>query len=64
MSAPQGSEFNSNIHKYVPPEEKETNPDAPNLVGYSLADHPDIENCNLTHPYYDGVACINCEKPF
>ncbi len=23
-----------------------------------------IPNCNKTNPYFDGISCINCQKPF
>ena len=44
--APVGSSFDSNVHQYLPVENKETYPNASNLIGNQLSEHEDIENCN------------------
>jgi len=44
---------------------KETNPQAKNIIS-ATSTLPDTAatNCNTTNPYYDGIACINCQAPF
>lgn len=43
---------------------KETDPRAPNYITkYPLTDSI-ASNCNKTNPYFDGIACIYCQKPF
>ena len=64
MTAPNGTQFDVNIHEYIPPQTAETVPNAPNLLGTPPADDPNIPNCNSTNPYWDGVACIKCPDPF
>lgn len=33
-------------------------------MGPKPNDNANVPNCNQTHPYYDGVACVNCPVPF
>ena len=65
-SAPLGLKYDPNVRQYIPPEaHHETDPKSPNYISNSaLTDTESIPNCNNTHPYYDTVACINCQAPF
>lgn len=63
-SAPNNTQYNDNVHVYLAPQAGETLPTAANLIGTPGPDNPNIVNCNATHPYYDGIACIACPEPF
>lgn len=46
------------------PEEKETNPQADNIIGQLPEDDTSKDNCGQEMPYFDGQSCILCQKPF
>lgn len=63
---PSNHAYDDNIHAYIPIEAgKETNSKALNIISSSpLVDNPNVTDCNLSNPYFDGIACIACPEPF
>ena len=64
MKAPAGYAFDPNLHTYVKVQQNVTT--NPNATGYisSVPLNKTGNYCNASHPYFDGVACIQCLAPF
>lgn len=65
VEIPQGLTYDDNMKKFVEPETaKDHNPFATKYVSSNPLTDTNLENCNQTYPFYDGIACIKCVMPF
>ena len=66
VNASNGTVFDANIHAYVPLQlNYNTNPNATNYISnHSLPNNTNATYCNISAPFFDGNACINCSSVF
>lgn len=71
-----GTTFSANVHSCVIAQKHQTSMNVPNLVldGHPLNEwksyyvnnqtkNPQLGDCPPSKPYFDGMTCINCERP-
>jgi hypothetical protein len=65
VSAPAGSAYDDNLHAFLPAvQNKETNVKAANILSTGVLVNSTVADCDISTPFFDGVACIQCPSPF
>jgi hypothetical protein len=66
VNVSNGSIYDPNLHAYVPIQHNySTNPNATNYISnQTIPNNTNATYCNISAPFFDGKACVNCSSVF